>query len=408
MLRHASWTLIDQGVVSLGAFLLNIVLARHIAPVEYGVFALIFGILLMIQLSISSVIFYPMSIRIARLPEEERAALAGCSLALLPMLLLPAALLLAFGLVVMGRPDLALPVSLHLVIWQGQEALRRILFAEFRHRDALAGDSIAYLGAPLAVLLLLQQGTLTLPSVFFCMAAASGVALLVSSRLVRAERPAAGTLRPTFSEFWSLGRWSLANNFVGALRIQLFLWGLTAMFGAASTAAFQAALNVVNLANPILLGLCNVIPQAAARKSREGYRAAWKAARDYALIGTLPLVPCYAVLLAAPDLVLLLLYGADSSYLGLALPIRILAISWLLGYSADMVCSFMHGVDAARLALLVSAAGTLAAAALFLPLTQQYGLAGACFALGGSNLVRLLTAHWFLTRMIAHGRPSAA
>lgn len=114
------------------------------------------------------------------------------------------------------------------------------------------------------------------------------------------------------------------------------------------------------------------------------------------------------MLLAAPDFVLLLLYGADSSYLGLALPIRILAISWLLGYSADMVCSFMHGVDAARLALLVSAAGTLAAAALFLPLTQQYGLAGACFALGGSNLVRLLTAHWFLTRMIAHGRPSAA
>ncbi|WP_332692932.1 hypothetical protein [Bosea sp. (in: a-proteobacteria)] len=408
MLRHASWTLIDQGVVSLGAFLLNITLARHIAPVEYGVFALVFGILLLVQLAISSVIFYPMSIRITQLPEDGRAALAGRGLALLPVLLLPLLLALALGLILLGRSDLAGPVSLYLAAWQGQEALRRILFAEFRHRDALAGDSIAYLGAPLAVLLLLQQGMLALPGVFFCMAAASGLALLVSCRQVRADVPLLRTLRPTLLEFWSLGGWSLANNLVGALRIQLFLWGLTAMFGAAATAAFQAALNVVNLANPILLGLCNVIPQAAARKSAEGYRAAWKAARDYALIGTLPLLPCYAVLLSAPDLVLLLLYGADSLYLTLSLPIRILAVSWLLGYSADMICSFMHGVDSARLALLVSAAGTLAAAALFLPLTHRFGLVGSCIALGGSNLVRLLTAHWFLTRMIAHGRPSVA
>ncbi|WP_332684184.1 hypothetical protein [Bosea sp. (in: a-proteobacteria)] len=408
MLRHASWTLLDQGVVSLGAFLLNITLARHIAPVEYGIFALIFGILLLVQLSISSVIFYPMSIRIAQLPEDGRAVLAGRSLCLLPLLLLPLLLLVASGLVALGRSDLAGPVCLYLVAWQGQEALRRVLFGEFRHRDALAGDGIAYLGAPLGVLLLLRHGTLALPEVFTCMAAASAIAMLVTCRQVRADIPPLASLRPTFLEFWSLGRWSLANNFVGALRIQLFLWGLTAMFGAAATAAFQAALNVVNLANPVLLGLCNVIPQAAARKSGEGFRAAWKAARDYALVGTLLLLPCYVALLSAPGFVLLLLYGPDSAYLGLILPIRILAVSWLLGYCADMICSFMHGVDAARLALLVSTAGTLAAAALFLPLTQRYGLAGGCAALGGSNLVRLLIAHWFLTRMIAHGRPSVA
>jgi O-antigen/teichoic acid export membrane protein len=180
------------------------------------------------------------------------------------------------------------------------------------------------------------------------------------------------------------------------------------MFGVAATASFQAALNVVNLANPILLGLCNVIPQAAARKSGEGYQAAWKVARDYALVGAFPLLPGYVALLSVPDLILLLLYGPHSSYLGLTLLIRILAVSWLLGYVADMICSFMHGVDAAGLALLVSLAGTLAAAALFLPLTQAYGLAGGCIALGGSNLVRLLAAQWFLTRMIAHGRPSVA
>ena len=44
---RSSWTILDQGVVSLGAFLLNIVLARHLPPAEYGMFALIIGSLLL-------------------------------------------------------------------------------------------------------------------------------------------------------------------------------------------------------------------------------------------------------------------------------------------------------------------------------------------------------------------------
>lgn len=403
-LVRSSWTVLDQGVVSLGAFLLNIVLARHLAPAEYGGFALVLGTLILVQQISGSLIFYPMSIRCTVLAKGERQRLIGRSLVLLGLLCLPIMGVVGAGLIAMDRAELLVPLLTYFAIWQAQEALRRGLFAEFRHRDALIGDTIFYLGQVVLVLLLLQRGTVALGEVFYALSLASAAALVVNYWQVGADFRDLRSLRVTMAEFWSLGSWSLANNLTGAARVQVFLWGLAALFGAAATASLQAAHNVINLTNPILLGLCNVIPQTAARKFHDGYGIAWQAARPYAFAGALPILLCYGVLLMAPELILQLLYGTGSAYAGLVLPIRILAVGALLGYSADMVCSYMHGVDAARLALLINALGTIAALALFLPLASEFGVAGACAAVAASSLVRLIASQWILSRMIADGR----
>lgn len=405
-LRRTFWTLLDQGVVSLGTFLLSILLARHLAPAEYGVFALLLGMLLLAQVINSSLIFYPMSIRSAVLPALARPRLLGRSLVLLGLLGLPFILVTAAGLAATGRTDLLLPLLIYFAAWQAQEALRRGLFAEFRHREALVGDIIGYFGPVLVVGVLLRHGPATLPEVFLSLSLASAAALVVTSLQIRADFRDLRALRATMFEFWSLGRWSLAHNLTGASRIQIVLFGLTALFGAAAAASFQAALNVINLANPVLLGLCNVIPQTAAQKFREGYGVAWQAARPYALAGAVPILLGYGALLLAPELVLRVVYGADSTYVDLVLPIRILAAGWLLGYAADMVCSYMHGVDAARLALLINALGAMSAAALFVPLAKSHGIAGSCVALAVSSLVRLIASQWILSRMIADDRRS--
>lgn len=403
-LLRSSWTILDQGVVSLGAFLLNIVLARNLPPDEYGAFALVLGTLVLVQLINGSLIFYPMSIRCTVLPDGERQKLIGRSLVLLGLLCVPLLLLVGIGLVLMGRDELVVPLLVYFAVWQVQEALRRGLFAEFRHRDALIGDVIGYLGQVALVLLLLQRGSIELPEVFQALALASAAALIVNYWQVGANFRELRSLRETMADFWQLGRWSLANNLTGASRVQIFLWGLTALFGPAATASFQAAFNVINLTNPILLGLCNVIPQTAARRFQDGYDSAWQAARPYAFAGALPIMLCYGVLLVMPEAILHVLYGPNSAYVGLVLPIRILAAGALLGYSADMVCSYMHGVDAARLALLINALGTVAALSLFLPLALNLGVAGACAAVAASSLVRLIASQWILSRMIADGR----
>ena len=43
LVERASWTLIDQGVVSLGGFILNVQLARYLTGADYGTFAMFMG-----------------------------------------------------------------------------------------------------------------------------------------------------------------------------------------------------------------------------------------------------------------------------------------------------------------------------------------------------------------------------
>jgi hypothetical protein len=43
LIERASWTLVDQGVVSSGNFLLNVLLARTLSEDDYGEFALFLG-----------------------------------------------------------------------------------------------------------------------------------------------------------------------------------------------------------------------------------------------------------------------------------------------------------------------------------------------------------------------------
>ena len=56
--RAGLWSLADQGAVSLGNFLTNILLARALAPAEYGIFALVFGLLLALSSIHAAVVIY--------------------------------------------------------------------------------------------------------------------------------------------------------------------------------------------------------------------------------------------------------------------------------------------------------------------------------------------------------------
>ncbi len=399
---RATWTLIDQGVVSLGVFLVNVRLARGLSTDDYGTYALLFGAFLGLQLVNSSLLLYPMSIRIAVLSPPQRVGLFSATVRLVLGSSIALALVLACGVSLLGRPDLALPALAVFLCWQIQETARRGLLAEFRHRTALIGDSICYLGQVVAVWTLAALGLLTLRDTLLAIAGAWAIGAAI--QLVQVGwRPARhAALRETARTFWQMGAASLANNLLSLLRIQVFPWALAAGSGAAAAASFQAALNIVNLANPIILGLCNVIPQTAAQAQTSGTnRDAWRAARVYMLIGVPPTFGYFALVFLAPTLALGLFYGWSSPYATLSLPVRLLVIAWAIAYAVDMVCSYLHGVNGARLALVINGIGATVAVLLAVPLTQSYGLTGACVAMLGANVVRLLASQYIQRLVIS-------
>ncbi len=400
--RGAFWTLADQGVVSIGAFAVNILLARLLSATEYGIFAILFSVMLMLQICNASLLFYPLSVRGAVVRADGRAKLFGGGLLLVTGLSLLLGIAMAATVFLLGRPELIGPTLACFLLWQAQEGLRRCLFAEMRHRDALPGDAITYLGQVAVIAALASAGPIGLAEVFFAMAATKGLAVLVQAGQVKLAAPSWRDLRHTAAGFWRIGRWSLANNLLAMLRTQLFPWGLAILYGPAAAASFQAMLNIINLANPVIIGLSNVIPQTAARgRAERGNAHAWRATRGMMVLGATPLALYFGGAIVLPETLLWIVYGPASPYLGLGFILQLLTLGAFANYPVEIICAYLHGIEESRLALVVNVTGAIATLALGLPLTLSYGLVGSCVALALANAIRSVAAVYLLMRVTA-------
>lgn len=355
-----------------------------------------------LQVVTASLLFYPMSVRhsVVAGDREDRALRGG--LALLVGLLGPLLAVLGLVIVLLGRHDLLLPGLAYFAGWQMHEGFRRGLFCEMRHRDAVVGDVVCYGGSFLAVLGLRAAGSLDLASALAAMACVAALAALVQARRLGLPLRGPLALRATARDFVAIGGWSLMNNLVNALRVIPLLWVVGLTQGAGGAASLQALLNVVNLVNPLIIGITNVLPQVAARARRQEGAPAWLAARAYIALGS-PLVLAFALVLAAfPGLVLGVVYGAGSPYAGLGLELRMLTVFLLCGYWVEMVCAVLHGLDQPQQALGINVVGALASLGLAVPLTMLFGLAGTCAALSLGALGRLAAAQFVTSRPVTH------
>ncbi len=400
-LSRISWSLADQGVVSAGTFLLNVLLVRGLVAEDYGIFALLFGGMLTLQLVNTALVIHPLSVRLVNAASAEVPRLLLASLVLMGLLTLGLAVLLAAIILLLGRPDLVLPSLACFVAWQIQESMRRGLLSAFRFRTAALGDSLSYIGQVVVVAGLSVGGGLTLQAALYGMAATSALAAALQALQLelRITRPL--RLAETAADYWSIGGgWALGNGMLLHGRAQLLLWGLAAHAGPAGVAVFQAALNIVNLSNPVMLSLCNIIPPTASQARQGGLAAAWRASRLYAFLAAPPLLAYGIIVVAVPDLMFRLLYGADSPYLEFTMELRLLVLATLLGYAADVVAAFLHGVSAIRLVFFIACIGALTTLVLAVPLIGGFAVIGVCLTHIGANLARLVASWLVLARLI--------
>ncbi|MFD1303372.1 hypothetical protein [Methylobacterium marchantiae] len=392
--------LVDQAIVSLGTFILGIMLARVLVPAEYGAFALLFGTLFVLQIVNATLVFYPMAVRCSVAEPARTEILVRASLVIVAALCGPLCAILALVNVATGRLDLILPSILYFLSWQAQEHCRRALFADMRHGGAIIGDAISYGGQTFLVAMMIwSQQAITIETILYTMALTSAAAAILQARQLGLRLGPVGNLREIAADYWRIGRCSLANNVLWVTRVQLLIWILAYLYGALATASFQAVLNTLNLANPVILGLCNIIPQLAARAVRSPHPHGWRAVWTCALLGAPVALILYGIALFAPSLLLQTFYGAGSPYLALELPVRILALAFIIGYPTEMICSFLHGIDAPQWALAINAAGMAMSASLALPLTLAYGVDGACSALLISAILRLALGGMVMMRL---------
>lgn len=374
-----AWALGDQAVLSLGNFLTSLALLRTLAPADYGVYALTFGTLLFLLSLHAALVAYPLSVGAASAAGAAVRRFTGHAVLLTLGLWVPLAAGVVLAVWLLRRPDLAGWAAAALLAWLVQETLRRALLARFRHRDALVGDAVSYLGQAACVWLLARRGMLTPGSALAAMTltSAAGAAIQALQLRPRVSSPVA-RLAPVGRRFLAQGRWLLLVNLMGFFTVQAVPWALKFFHGEAAVAQLQAMAVLLGVGHPVtacVVGL--IVPAAAAHATRAGTGAARHAAAGYALAGAVLLAPYYAVLCVAPAAALSLVSGGESVYLSLSTPLRLLVAAYAFHYVAQVSAALLNGLGESRRAFLAHAAAAIATIAAALPLAAAYGLAGA-------------------------------
>lgn len=402
LFKQATYSFADQAFVSLGTFLTNIFLARHLPAPEYGLFVLLFALAMAGQLLNYWLAAYPLALRLVEVKPGMSARLSTSSIVFASTLGIPMSAIVALILGGLGRFDLIIPAVIWFSLSQIQQATRRALHASLAHKKAIAGDVVAYMGQVFVIVLVANTGKLSLINSLYGIAVLLGLGALLQAVQLKLFVDGLQSPRRWLSDHGVLGGRSLASAALSMFRGYGILWIVAAFSGTAAVASLQAALNVFFLLNPLFFSLTNVIPQIAARAISGGDAAtAWRAVRPYILMILPPVILYLALVTIFSQLVLWAFYGPNSPYLTVGNLFPFLALFMSSFILCELIICYFVGIGAARPALQINLIGFGIIAFAVVPLMKIVGvLEGACLALAIGDVVRVLLGLHFLRKVV--------
>jgi O-antigen/teichoic acid export membrane protein len=243
------------------------------------------------------------------------------------------------------------------------------------------------------VWLLAHYGHISIAGAFGVMGLTSGLAAIAQLWFFRGAWQGKLNLSEHARGFWATGHWVLGSNLLANFNIQAAPWALFILRGPIDAAAFQAVGNLIGVSHPIMLSLGNfMVPAVARTRARQGLTAARRAGLTLATQAGLLLLPIILLLLMVPQPLLGLFYGANSSYVVLDWPLRLLALTYVVTYGGMAIRYFLIAVEARNRALfLFELCCGLLFIALLIPMTLYWGVAGAIIATGISQGTKLIS-----------------
>jgi O-antigen/teichoic acid export membrane protein len=399
------WSLADQGTVSLGNFLTNIFLARTLAPADYGIFALVYGLLVVLNSFHTCTVTYPLSIRGATSSPAGLRQYTLQSMVVTGLLAIPLATIILGATSFLHRSRVASWAILALLSWQLQETLRRGLMAHLRHGEVIWGDALSYLGQAALIFFCVRRGAISLQLVFGIIAATSFVAIVIQSRQLQLDFRWEKAFLKYSRESWELSRWAILANFAVAVSSLAFPWFLL-FRGIREAASFQSLLNLVGVTNPVMLGVSNVLLPAITRAGiADGFEGAIRILRKYSFRGAMLLLPFYLVMAGWPRLVLRLFYGPASPYQEQALAFRLIVVAYAIIYLSCVLGALFYGLGRSKSVLQAQSVGAAIAVALGFPLVSHFGIPGASAALALVYLAQMAVFAWLIWKERAHPTP---
>lgn len=390
------WAIADQGVASAGNFATVLFLARGLEPGEFGTFALINSVCLIVFGFHANLVVSPLVVFSAPASPAKSRTYVTTALMLTVVLLPASALAILLPSISLHRGVTGLLAAIYVFAWQLQESARRALTSKLRYGDAIFGDSISYLGQALCMVLLIMWARCTLNVAFAAMATTSLAAAGVQCCQAGLARTTWAQFRTIGVSFWNLGKWLAVGSLTGLAVIPLFLWLLNWFHGREAVAAFQAVLNVLGPTNPIILSIPAFIVPVVANFLRTqnggGARSLFDLTIRYVVQIELIIAPLFLALLIWPRAALVLFYGKASPYCNATLALRVAVVGCVLLIPLTVLLAVFTGSGRTKDNAVVLGAGLVASLACAPPLIFFGGVGGGMLSLIANRLSSVLLA----------------
>jgi O-antigen/teichoic acid export membrane protein len=381
-------SLVDQVVASGTNFLTTIIIGRACLPEELGRYALGFTLVITLMSFPRSLIWTPYTTFMPRLDDAGRKLFSGSALVhqLIMCLVMGVAVTAAGGAMAsfggkgsgVGMVLVVLGPVMGLMLLR--EHIRRVSFSRLRVGDALAldvGVAVIQIGG---MALLAQLGLLTSVRAYLVIAAATAPAVAVW--LFASRRTMAFSRRAAIADFkqnWNFARWILTSAVVAGFTMAFYPWVLTLFHGTGAAGVYAAAMMVVSLTNPLVLGYSNFFAAHASHVyADEGARGLVPLVMRASLLMALICGLFAAVVIFWGEEILYVFYGAKYAGNGSVVAVMVLGdiaevvtLPLTLGLMAIGRGDVFFKAHLIRLVL---------AATLGLWIIQQFGPLGAAYA----------------------------
>lgn len=316
---RGAWFVADQGVVSLANFAAPVLVGRYAGQQQLGYYTLALSVYIVANALARSLVWTSYTKRLHERGADDAAPLAGSATAhLLAYAAAAAAVVLAVAgpIALWGPTEVALlfavlaPASVAMLL---REHVRRLCMARLDFVGVLAFDTLVAIAQVALLFGLAVSGRLSAGTALIAMAASALLSLgwfALNRSRVRVDP---SRVLADWQANWGTSKWLTGAATSATVGNQGYRWVLPALTSLAELGRLGAAQIVVQVTNPIVIGLSNYLsPITAKVLAGEGLRGLWR----------------YTVRISLAMLAAIVAFTCLVAWLGLP------AVEWLLGDAA--------------------------------------------------------------------------
>ncbi len=408
----AALALLDHGTSAGANFVLQIVLARTLPPVEYGAFNVAYVVYLSLFAVPNFLVFEPMGV----LGQRHVGRGLDAYVAVLFRVQLGLSVVLALGLAasrwlypVAGAAvaDASVMFALATPGLIAFSFLRRACYLQTAPGSALAG-SAAYAALLLAVTGWRGGVSAGGAAVLMGAAAVAGAAVMITARgwwtALFAPAPRGIHVMAEIAACWHAGKWLLASGLVGWVAASGYLPFAAVLSGLGAAGAVRAVDNLFQPVGHGLTAIASLVGPWLARRRRERGDRFVRSRMWMVGLAVAAAVAVYALgMWRAGDAVIRLLYGPDSAYAAAVPLIPILGAVYVIRGLADVgLGTGLRALGNWRIALSATTVGLIVMVGAGVPLVRSRGVAGILLAMVLTALAQLAV----LARAALAARPA--